>query len=62
MTGLVADQERGHTTIHIVNVLRVPNTLSIEMQSDRVESLHHNTLKSLPDDRIICDDEHGNSL
>jgi leucyl-tRNA synthetase len=29
---------------------------------DDLIDLHHNTLKSLPDDRIICDDEHGNSM
>jgi len=29
---------------------------------DDLIDLHHNTLKNLPDDRIICDDEHGNSM
>lgn len=36
-----------------------------EMVDDLID-LHYNTLKNLPDelkaDRIICDDEHGNSL
>ena len=29
---------------------------------DDLIDLHYNTLKNLPDDKIICDDEHGNSL
>jgi leucyl-tRNA synthetase len=32
-----------------------------EMCEDLI-NLHYKTLKRLPDDRIICDDEHGNSL
>jgi ribosomal protein L20A (L18A) len=32
-----------------------------EMVDDLID-LHYKTLKNLPDDRIICDDEHGNSL